>query len=31
MDRTTMVAIILGSLITAWTVGKTWFGKNNKK
>ena len=27
MDRTGMVAIILGSLITVWTVGKTWGGK----
>jgi len=31
MDRTGMAAIILGSLITSWTVYKTWFGKNNKK
>jgi hypothetical protein len=30
MDRTGMVAIILGALVTVWTVGKTWGGKKNK-
>lgn len=29
-DRAGIVAILLGAVITAWTVGKTWFGKKNK-
>jgi len=27
MDKSVLVAIILGALISAWTVGKTWGNK----
>ena len=30
-DRAGVVAIILGALISAWTLAKTWGGKKNKK